>query len=233
MATQKTEKTDTTILRATVQNELFDWFNATEKELGFKSHGELIEYFKNLHQQQSSLAIEFTPEEEEMINQVTQKGISREEIFKIGILSEVKKRYVIADNFNFVDMPYDVLFDPNGTFQGKSLRSVAGIGEERVKRTVQAVMAINDKAEEPEEKSCITAGLIFTLCGANRATINKFLELHKGMIDDHNFKHNLTVATNRKGTYNWLAQLASLELKYEIEPKIIKTIARFKDMGNL
>jgi hypothetical protein len=94
-------------------------------------------------------------------------------------------------------------------------------------------MAINDKATEKSQKSCITQGLIFTLCGVNRNALNKYFSQYETMINDHNLKHDLDPNSNRKGNgFNWLVELSELEYQLGIDPKVITTIARFKDLGN-
>jgi hypothetical protein len=139
----------------------------------------------------------------------------------------------MASTFNLTDMDNDILFDPHGKQDGKSLKTVTGIGDERISRTVSAVMAINDKATEKSQKSCITQGLIFTLCGVNRNALNKYFSQYETMINDHNKKHDLDPNSNRKGNgFNWLVELADLEYQLGIDPKVITTIARFKDLGN-
>lgn len=219
-------------IRGSVSEEVKTDFDALKDELG-KNQGELIAFLLAQYQQQKSLAIEFSTEEENIINQATQTGISRDELFKIGVMSEAKKRVSLTNTFNLEDMDNKTLFSPNGTQDGKSLKTIAGIGEERVSRTVKAVMAINDKATEKSQKSCITCGLIFNLCGANRATINKFFESHKTMIEDHNLKHGLEPNDNRKGNgFNWYVELAELEHNLGIENKVITTLADLKNLGN-
>ncbi|MGL4499991.1 MAG: hypothetical protein ACRCU2_13085 [Planktothrix sp.] len=201
-------------------------------ELGL-SWNDLVAELITTYQQQKPSTLEFTSEEEKIIGEATQTGITRDELFKIGILSEAKKRASMANTFNLTDMSDEILFDPKGTQDGKSLKTVTGIGEERISRTVAAVMAINNATDDKDKKSCITQGLVFTLCGVNRNALNKYFAQFETMISDHNLKHDLDPNSNRKGNgYNWLAMLASFEIELGISPKTIGAIARFKDLGH-
>lgn len=215
-----------------IDPEIKSQLDVIKDELGL-TWNDLFSHLISQYQQQKPSTLQFSKEEENLIGEATKTGISQDELYKTGILSEAKKRVSLADTFNLEDMTDETLFSPNGTQDGKSLKTIAGIGEERVNRTVKAVMAINDKATEKSQKSCITCGLIFNLCGANRATINKYFESYKVMIEDHNFKHGLSPNDNRKGTgFNWYIQLAELEHNLGIENGVITTLARLKNQGN-
>lgn len=215
-----------------IENEIKAVLDGIKEETGL-SWNDLFSELITTYQQQKPSSLEFTSEEEKIIGEATQTGITRDELFKIGIMSEAKKRASMANTFNLTDMADDILFDPKGTQDGKSLKTIAGIGDERIDRTVKAVMAINDNAKKPEQKSCITQGLIFTLCGVNRNSLNKYFAQYETMISDHNLKHGLDPNSNRKGNgYNWLVELSQLEYELKIEPKTIETIARFRNLGN-
>jgi len=225
--------TETEIKDVELDPMLKQQLDALKDDLKLSNQGELIEFLLSQYQQSKASPFEFTPEEENIISEAVQTGITRGELFKIGIMSEAKKRVSMANTFNLTDMPDEILFDPHGMQGGKSLKTVKGIGDERIDRTVKAVMAINDKATKKGHKSCITQGLIFTLCGVNRNTLSKYFSQYQEQIDTHNKKHGLDPNSNRKGNgFNWLVELTYLEYQLGIYPKVITTIARFKNLGN-
>ena len=74
-----------------------------------------------------------------------------------------------------------------------------GAAQFKIEHAIQKVMSHNDAQPEKSNKVCLTKGIIFKLTGSNRATINQYFEHHEIMIADHNQKHGLTNADNRKG----------------------------------
>ncbi len=74
-----------------------------------------------------------------------------------------------------------------------------GAANFRIEQAIETIMNHNDNQPEKSQKVCLTKGIIFKLTGSNRQTINKYFDDHEVMICDHNHKHSLTDADNRKG----------------------------------
>ena len=74
-----------------------------------------------------------------------------------------------------------------------------GAANFRIEQAIEKIMNHNDNQPEKLQKVCLTKGIIFKLTGSNRQTINKYFDDHEVMISDHNQKHELTNADNRKG----------------------------------
>lgn len=74
-----------------------------------------------------------------------------------------------------------------------------GAASFKIEQAVNTIISHNNNQPEKSDKVCITKGIIFKLTGSNRQTINKWFDNHHIMIDDHNQKHELTDADNRKG----------------------------------
>lgn len=74
-----------------------------------------------------------------------------------------------------------------------------GAAQFKIEHAIQKVIEHNDAQPEKSNKVCLTKGIIFKLTGSNRATINQYFDHHQIMIADHNQKHGLTKADNRKG----------------------------------
>lgn len=85
-----------------------------------------------------------------------------------------------------------------------------GVSRHRISQAVEKIKAHNDQQTEKKNKVCITRGIVFKISGSNRSNINKFFDEHEVMIDDHNHKHELTDADNRKGKGSDFNQLLGI-----------------------
>ncbi len=86
-----------------------------------------------------------------------------------------------------------------------------GAANFRIEQAIETIMNHNDNQPEKSQKVCLTKGIIFKLTGSNRQTINKYFDDHEVMISDHNHKHSLTDADNRKGKGFSFEQLLGVE----------------------
>ncbi|MFA9202031.1 MAG: hypothetical protein ACEQSC_00570 [Candidatus Nanopelagicaceae bacterium] len=85
-----------------------------------------------------------------------------------------------------------------------------GVSRHRISQAVEQIREHNDQQPEKKNKVCITRGIVFKITGSNRSNINKFFDEYEVMIDDHNHKHELTDADNRKGKGFDLNQLLGI-----------------------
>jgi vacuolar-type H+-ATPase subunit I/STV1 len=85
-----------------------------------------------------------------------------------------------------------------------------GVSRHRISQAVEQIREHNDQQTEKKNKVCITRGIVFKITGSNRSNINKFFDEYEVMIDDHNHKHELTDADNRKGKGFDLNQLLGI-----------------------
>ncbi|MDJ0716914.1 MAG: hypothetical protein QNJ54_22310 [Prochloraceae cyanobacterium] len=76
--------------------------------------------------------------------------------------------------------------------------TVKGSADYKIEKAIQAIIEHNDKQTERNNKVYISKGMVFKLTGSNRQTISKFFDNHK-YIEEHNNKHELEEADNRKG----------------------------------
>ena len=80
----------------------------------------------------------------------------------------------------------------------------AGGANFKIEQAVNQIIEHNNSQPEKSNKVCITKGMVFKLTGSNRQTINKWFDQHSTMICDHNQKHSLSNADNRKGKgFDW------------------------------
>lgn len=171
--------------------------------------------------------LSFTEEEYRLLERFETLGLDQNKVFKPAIIGAVKKELALAE-FDVSNMSDELIFDPDGRVGDKSLKSVTGMGPERVKRTVEALMELNNKATNFKRRFCVTRGLVFTLCGSNRASINAYFEENEKTINSHNFKYGLLPSANRKGVgWNWHKELSALEQRYGKEG-VFSTMYRFK-----
>lgn len=86
-----------------------------------------------------------------------------------------------------------------------------GAANFRIEQAISIIINHNDAQGEKSRKVCLTKGIVFKLTGSNRQTINKYFDDHQVMISDHNQKHSLTDADNRKGKGFSFEQLLGIE----------------------
>ncbi|HEY9675384.1 MAG TPA: protelomerase family protein [Waterburya sp.] len=78
---------------------------------------------------------------------------------------------------------------------GKSPAKGTGATEERIERTVNAIMAWNNQFphdQNPERKWSINNRAVRDLSGVNGIAVKEWLEKYHGKVSDHNHKHSIT-----------------------------------------
>ncbi len=137
------------------------------------------------HLEQYSVA-----EQKEINDAIANSGLTIEAIVKEGTLQ--RARYlnsIAASQAKLESMSRDELKE--ATFKG--------VSRHRISQAVEKIREHNDQQTEKKNKVCITRGIVFKITGSNRSNINKFFDEYEVMISDHNHKHELTDADNRKG----------------------------------
>jgi hypothetical protein len=129
-------------------------------------------------------------EQKEINDAVTNSGLSIEAIAREGTLQRARYLNSIAvSQAKLESMSNDELKE--ATFKG--------VSRHRISQAVEKIREHNDLQTEKKNKVCITRGIVFKITGSNRSNINKFFDEYEVMISDHNHKHQLTDADNRKG----------------------------------
>ena len=123
-------------------------------------------------------------------NAVKNSNLSLKEIVKYGTLQRAKYLNSIAKTQARLDS-----MSP----EELKTQTVKGVANYRIEQAIATIRKHNDNQSEKSQKVCLTKGLIFKLTGSNRRTINKYFDEHYLTISDHNQKHSLTDADNRKG----------------------------------
>ena len=153
----------------------------------------LVDNFENINTNQTnnSQLPEYSESEKQEIDQAIKNSkLPFENIVKEGTLQRARYLNSIAENqAQLESMTDDELKE--ATFKG--------VSKHRISQAIETIMQHNDKQGEKKHKVCLTRGIVFKLTGSNRQNINKFFDNYNIMIDDHNQKHGLTDADNRKG----------------------------------
>ena len=167
------------------------------------SQGELIGFLLKSYEQQNNrqsvLSLEnfnlSASEQVEVNNALTNSDSQLDEVAKDGILQRSRYLNSIANKQAQLESMSD---------EEMSKATFKGAANFKIEQAISKIIEHNNSQSEKSRKVCITKGIIFKLTGSNRQTINKWFDLHNTMIDDHNQKHSLTDADNRKGkNFNW------------------------------
>ena len=167
------------------------------------SQGELIglmlRSYEQQHNRESVLSLEnfnlSASEQVEVNNALTNSDSQLDEVAKDGILQRSRYLNSIANKQAQLESMSD---------EEMSKATFKGAANFKIEQAISKIIEHNNSQSEKSRKVCITKGIIFKLTGSNRQTINKWFDLHNTMIDDHNQKHSLTDADNRKGkNFNW------------------------------
>lgn len=140
-------------------------------------------------------------EQQEINDAVANSGLTIKAIAREGTLQ--RARYlnsIAASQAKLESMSTDDI--KKATFKG--------VSRHRISEAVEKIREHNDQQTEKKNKVCITRGIVFKITGSNRSNINKFFDEYEVMIDDHNHKHELTDADNRKGKGFDLNQLLGI-----------------------
>ena len=140
-------------------------------------------------------------EQKEINDAVANSGLTIEAIAREGTLQRARYLNSIAESqAKLESMSTDDV--KKATFKG--------VSRHRISQAVEKIREHNDQQTEKKNKVCITRGIVFKITGSNRSNINKFFDEYEVMIDDHNHKHELTDADNRKGKGFDLNQLLEI-----------------------
>ncbi|MEM7758067.1 MAG: hypothetical protein AAF298_08075 [Cyanobacteria bacterium P01_A01_bin.40] len=141
-------------------------------------------------------------EQKEINDAVANSGLTIEAIVKEGTLQRARYLNSIAESqAKLESMSRDELKE--ATFKG--------VSRHRISQAIEKIREHNDQQTEKKNKVCITRGIVFKITGSNRSNINKFFDEYEVMISDHNHKHELSDADNRKGKGFDFQQLLGIE----------------------
>ena len=175
-----------------------------------KSQGDLIGYllrsYEQLSDRESVLSLEAFnlsgSEQQEVENALTNSDSQLDEVARDGLLQRSRYLNSIADKQAQLESMSEEQMQ-KATFKGAA--------NFRIEQAISTIMNHNDAQSEKSRQVCITKGMVFKLTGSNRQTINKYFDEHEVMISDHNHKHSLTDADNRKGKGFSFEQLLGIE----------------------
>ena len=162
------------------------------------NQGEVIGYLLRSYEQLSNrepvLSLEgfnlSGSEQQEVENALTNSDSQLDEVARDGLLQRSRYLNSIADKQAQLESM------TNEEMQKATFKGAANF---KIEQAVNTITSHNNSQSEKSDKVCITKGIVFKLTGSNRQTINKWFDQHQTMIDDHNQKHSLTDADNRKG----------------------------------
>ena len=163
-----------------------------------KSQGELlgllIRNYQNISKDDSGISLEAfnlsDSEQREVKNALVNSDSQLDIVARDGLLQRSRYLNSIADKQAQLESMSDEQMQ-KATFKGAA--------NFRIEQAINTIIEHNNCQTEKSNKVCITKGIVFKLTGSNRQTINKWFTQHETMIDDHNQKHSLTDADNRKG----------------------------------
>ena len=175
-----------------------------------KNQGDLIGYllrsYEQLSDRQSVLSLEafnLSGEQQlEVENALTNSNSQLDEVARDGLLQRSRYLNSIADKQANLESMSD---------EEMKTATYKGVASYRIEQAIETIMNHNNNQSEKSQKVCITKGMVFKLTGSNRQTINKYFDEHEVMISDHNNKHELTDADNRKGKGFSFEQLLGIE----------------------
>jgi hypothetical protein len=129
-------------------------------------------------------------EESEVVNALKNSDSQLDVIARDGLLQRSRYLNSIVDKQAQLETmsPQEL---GKATFKGAALF--------KIEQAIEKIVTHNNNQAEKSQKVCLTKGIVFKLTGSNRQTINKYFAEHEIMISDHNLKHELTDANNRKG----------------------------------
>lgn len=168
--------------------------------------GELIRSYQNLSNRDSVISLEAFnlsgTEQREVENALTNSDSQLDVVARDGLLQRSRYLNSIADKQAQLESMSDEEMQ-KATFKGAA--------NFRIEQAISTIMNHNNNQSEKSRKVCLTKGIVFKLTGSNRQTINKYFDDHEVMISDHNHKHSLTDADNRKGKGFSFEQLLGIE----------------------
>ena len=156
--------------------------------------GYLLRSYEQLNNRESVLSLKAFnlsgSEQQEVKNALINSDSQLTEVARDGLLQRSRYLNSIADKQAQLESMSDEEMQ-KATFKGAA--------NFKIEQAVNTITDHNNSQSEKSDKVCITKGIVFKLTGSNRQTINKWFDQHQTMIDDHNQKHSLSNADNRKG----------------------------------
>ena len=173
---------------------LLDRLTKEQKTNQAKLISEALRCYDQHQKQEDVLSLEAfnlsSEEKQEVEKAKTNSGSELEVIARDGLLQRSRYLNSIADKQAQLESMSDEEMQ-KATFKGAA--------NFKIEQAVNTITDHNNSQSSKSDKVCITKGIVFKLTGSNRQTINKWFDQHQTMIDDHNQKHSLTDADNRKG----------------------------------
>ena len=156
--------------------------------------GYLLRSYEQLNNRESVLSLKAFnlsgSEQQEVKNALINSDSQLTEVARDGLLQRSRYLNSIADKQAQLESMSD-----------EEMRSCTfkGAANFKIEQAINTITDHNNSQSSKSDKVCITKGIVFKLTGSNRQTINKWFAQHQTMIDDHNQKHSLSNADNRKG----------------------------------
>ena len=173
---------------------LLDRLTKEQKTNQAKLISEALRCYDQHQKQEDVLSLEAfnlsSEEKQEVEKAKTNSGSELEVIARDGLLQRSRYLNSIADKQAQLESMSD-----------EEMRSCTfkGAANFKIEQAINTITDHNNSQSSKSDKVCITKGIVFKLTGSNRQTINKWFAQHQTMIDDHNQKHSLSNADNRKG----------------------------------
>ena len=168
--------------------------------------GYLLRSYNQLSNREPVLSLESFnlsgSEQQEVENALINSDSQIDEVARDGILQRSRYLNSIADKRAQLESMSDE------EMQRATFKAAANY---RIEQAIETIINHNNNQSQKSQKVCLTKGIIFKLTGSNRQTINKYFDEHEVMISDHNHKHSLTDADNRKGKGFSFEQLLGVE----------------------
>lgn len=188
------------------EKQLLDRLSKKSKKNQGELIGCLLRSYDQLSNRESVLSLESFnlsgSEQIEVENALTNSDSQLDEVARDGLLQRSRYLNSIASKQAQLESMTDEQMQ-KATFKGAA--------NFKIEQAISTIMNHNDSQGEKSRKVCLTKGIIFKLTGSNRQTINKYFDDHEVMISDHNNKHSLTDADNRKGKGFSFEQLLGIE----------------------
>lgn len=188
------------------EKELLDRLTKKLKKSQGELIGELIRSYQNISNRDAVISLEAFDlsgtEQREVENALTNSDSQLDVVARDGLLQRSRYLNSIADKQAQLESMSEEQMQ-KATFKGAA--------NFRIEQAISTIMNHNNAQSEKSRKVCITKGMVFKLTGSNRQTINKYFDEHEVMISDHNHKHSLTDADNRKGKGFSFEQLLGIE----------------------
>lgn len=165
-------------------------FKSISKESGLDYGALLIAMVSAYQSAQNDNELQLSESEEKEVLEAVATGVTRSELLKTGLLSQVRKVNSQAGKL-------EALKTSIATGQDNITTTIKGSADLRIDRAVKAVFAHNDCQTDIGNQWFLTATAIQKLTNCNMPAIKSYIASHQSEIDSHHTKHGLTEDTNR------------------------------------